>query len=322
MVTDNSAPAPETLLEAVQYFADKDVALAFVAGLRWPGGVTCPRCESKEVTFLKTRRLWKCRGCQKQFSAKVGTIFEDSPIGLEKWLPAMWMVANCKNGISSYELARALGVTQKTAWFMLHRLRLAMQAKSFDKFKGEVEVDETYIGGRVTNMHKDRRERAKRAGQWAGKVAVMGLLERHGNDRTHSTVRTRIVTGTKRKELFGTMKEQIEAGTNVFTDALPSYASMNHVFVHEFIDHSESYVRGKVHTNGIENFWSLLKRAIKGTYVSVEPFHMFRYLDEQTFRFNNRKGDDRMRFERAMSAIFGRRLTYDALTGIAVAERC
>ncbi len=138
--------------------------MAFVAGLRWPGGVTCPRCESKEVTFLKTRRLWKCRGCQKQFSAKVGTIFEDSPIGLEKWLPAMWMIANCKNGISGYELARALGVTQKTAWFMLHRLRLAMQAKSFDKFKGEVEVDETYIGGKVRNMHKDRADKARAAG--------------------------------------------------------------------------------------------------------------------------------------------------------------
>jgi transposase-like protein len=225
----------------------------------------------------------------------------------------MWMIANCKNGISSYELGRALGVTQKTAWFMLHRIRLAMQSESFDKFKGEVEVDETYVGGKLANMHKRRREKLGRR-NWGGKVAVMGLLERHGPDRSHSIVRTRIVTGTKRKELFGTMKENIEPKSEVYTDALPSYASMNHVFAHKFIDHSERYVEGRIHTNGLENFWSLLKRALKGTYIAVEPFHLFRYLDEQVFRFNKRKGSDSSRFTQAVASIAGKRVTYKALT--------
>jgi transposase-like protein len=306
--------APETLLEAVKYFADKDVALQFVVALRWPNGVVCPRCESREWSFLSTRRLWKCKACKKQFSVKVGTIFEDSPIGLEKWLPAMWMIANCKNGISSYELGRALGVTQKTAWFMLHRIRLAMQSESFDKFKGEVEVDETYIGGKFANMHKNRRPKSAGRGDRTGKVAVMGLLERHGPDRSHSVVRTRVISGTKRKELFGIMKQEIEPKTDVYTDALPSYASINYMFNHQFIDHSEKYVEGRVHTNGLENFWSLLKRALKGTYIAVEPFHLFRYLDEQAFRFNKRKGSDASRFTQAVASIVGKRITYKALT--------
>src|SRR5262245_50251740 len=140
----NNNPEPETLQEAIRYFSDPDVALQFVAELRWPDGVCCPACESDKVGFLSTRRLWKCRECKKQFSVKVGTIFEDSPLGLDKWLPAMWMIVNCRNGISSYEIARSLGVTQKTAWFMLHRIRLAMQSKSFAKLDGEIEVDETF----------------------------------------------------------------------------------------------------------------------------------------------------------------------------------
>jgi transposase-like protein len=307
------AAAPTTLLEAVKYFADKDIALAFVARLKWPDGAACPRCESKEVGFLKTRQLWKCKACKKQFSAKVGTIFEDSPIGLDKWLPAMWMLVNDKNGISSYELARALGVTQKTAWFMLHRIRLAMQTQSFKKMVGHVEVDETYIGGKARNMHAAKRERAK-GRTWHGKVAVMGLLERHSDDG-HSTVRTLTIGGTKRRELFGRMKEHIERDTNVYTDALPSYASMGYMFNHQFIDHAEGYVNGQVHTNGLENFWALLKRALKGTYVSVEPFHLFRYLDEQCFRFNQRKLDDAGRFLLTAAAIVGRRLTYKSLIG-------
>jgi transposase-like protein len=309
--------APKTLLDAVKYFADKDLARTFVAGLRWPNGVTCPSCESDQVTFLKTRKLWKCRECRKQFSVKVGTIFEDSPIGLDKWLPAMWMLVNDKNGISSYELGRALGVTQKTAWFMLHRIRLAMQSKTFKQMGGSIEVDETFIGGRARHMSKERKQRViqgRRGGQ-SGKVAVMGLLQRHGTEDECSTVRTEIVPNVRRSSLQPLVEKHVKPGSTVVTDALHSYDTLRECYFHNVIDHAEAYAIGNVHTNGLENFWNLLKRCVRGTYVSVEPFHLFRYLDEQVFRFNNRKVDDAMRFVRAASAIFGKRLTYSNLTG-------
>lgn len=310
-----TGPLPETLVDAVRYFADPDVCLSFVAELRWPNGPVCPRCGAPEPSFLSTRRLWKCRGCAKQFSVKVGTIFEDSPIGLDKWLPALWMVVNCKNGVSSYEIARALGVTQKTAWFMAHRIRLAMQTGSFRKLGGEVEVDETFIGGRARNMHRDKRARLTRGGRgMVGKVAVMGLLERHGDDG-HSRVMTRVVGDTKTRTLHDKVTEHVTPGAEVYTDALASYRHLDAQYVHQVIDHAEAYAKGRVHTNGLENFWSLLKRAIKGTYVSVEPFHLFRYLDEQSFRYNARKLTDVGRFLRAAKAILGRRLTYKHLTG-------
>jgi transposase-like protein len=313
--------APKTLLEAVTYFADEDVALAFVAGLHpgWENGPICPRCQSDKVGFLATRRLWKCKGCAKQFSVKVGTIFEDSPISLTKWLPAMWQIVNCKNGISSYELARALGVTQKTAWFMLQRIRLAMQSQTFMKMTGGVEVDETFIGGKARNMHQDRRRRMMKGktGGIVGKIAVQGLLERHGKDG-HSTVRAIVVPNNRREPLMKNIHAHVERGSEVFTDAHGAYFDVKDKFVHGVIDHAEAYVDGQVHTNGIENFWSLLKRSITGTYVSVEPFHLFRYLDEQMFRFNNRKMTDSQRFLAAAACVFGRRLTYEGVTGHAV----
>jgi transposase-like protein len=307
--------APETLIEAVRYFADEDVALAFVANLRWPKGEQeCPKCGAVgEHYFISTRRVWKCRDCRKQFSIKVGTIFEDSAIPLSKWLPAMWLLANCKNGISSYELARALGVTQKTAWFMLHRIRLALQDDSTDPFDGEVEVDETYIGGKARNMHKAKRELVITGTGGAGKVAVMGLLARHGENG--SQVRTRVVETTRKRELQGHVRAHIAPGSEVHTDALKSYDGLDADYVHNVIDHAERYADGNVHTNGLENFWSLVKRAVVGTYVSVEPFHLFRYLDEQAFRFNMRKDTDSGRFLRVLSSIVDRRLTYHALTG-------
>jgi transposase-like protein len=316
---DASNASPASLLEAVTFFSDPDTSLAFVARLRWPDGVVkCPRCAAAEATFLSTRRLWKCRACKKQFSAKVGTIFEDSPLPLEKWLPALWLVVNCKNGISSYELARALGVSQRAAWFMGHRLRLAVQSGGFGKLSGEVEVDETYIGGKARNMHKGKRALKITGTGGMGKAAVMGLLERHGEDG-HSRVKASVVPNVRRKTLAPAVREQVAAGSELFTDALPSYKELADDYTHQVIDHAESYAEGKIHTNGLENFWSLLKRGIKGTYVSVEPFHLFRYLDEQTFRFNNRKMTDGMRFLRAAAGIIGKRLTYAALTGAEVA---
>jgi transposase-like protein len=312
---------PETLLEAVRYFSDPDAALAAVVSLRWPNGVICPHCASIDATFMESRRVWQCRAkeCRKQFSAKVGTIFEDSPIGLDKWLPCLWMLVNCKNGISSYEIGRALGVTQKTAWFMLHRVRLAMQTKTFSRMKGDVEVDETYIGGKARNMHPGKRARFE-GSRWVGKVAVMGLLER--GEKGHSRVRTEIVPNVQKRHLQPKVRQYVEPGSDVHTDELMAYQGLNDAYVHNVINHSVSYVNGKIHTNGLENFWSLLKRGIRGTYVSIEPFHLFRYLDEQVFRFNNRKDTDGLRFVNALLSIAGKRLTYKALTGSALPETC
>jgi transposase-like protein len=282
---ENPAKQPKTLLEAIQYFSDLDVATEFVARLRWPDRPACPRCgvvDSKHY-YLKTRGLWKCRACKKLFSVKVGTIFEDSPLGLDKWLPAVWLIANCKNGISSYELARHLGIQQKSAWFMLHRIRLAMQTGTFEKLVGEVEVDETYIGGLARNMHKSKRAEKITGTGTSGKVAVMGLLERHGE------VRTKIVPDTKSRTLKVEVRENVEPGSEVHADTFQFYQGLDAEYIHNVVDHAESYVKGHVHTNGLENFWSHLKRGIKGTYVSVEPYHLIRYLDEQAFGLTNTK---------------------------------
>jgi transposase-like protein len=307
---------PETLVDAIRYFSDPDKCLAFMVELRWPDGVTCPTCGSQAVSFISTRRVWTCREQheRRQFSAKVGTVFEDSPIALDKWFSAMWLIASAKNGISSYEVSRALAVTQKTAWFMLHRIRLAMQRGSFEKMSGEVEVDETFIGGKARFMHK-----AKRAAKITGtggkdKSAVMGLLERHG-PQGHSRVKLKHVPNVRRKTLAPEVRQHVEPGANVYTDALKSYAGLSDAFTHQVIGHAESYVEGQVHTNGMENFWSLLKRMVKGTYVSVEPFHLFRYLDEEAYRFNTRKVKDGVRFADTLRGIVGKRLTYAALTG-------
>jgi transposase-like protein len=322
MATENT---PDTLLGAITYFADVDVATLFVASLRWPDGVRCPHCESVDCSYVSSRRIWQCKNCRKQFSVKVGSIFEDSPIPLSKWLPAMWMLVNCKNGVSSYELARDLGVTQKTAWFMLHRLRLAITAKSFNKFGGHVEVDETFIGGKARNMHAAKRKRLgiSQSRSMIGKVAVMGLLERHRKDEGGAQVRFQVIANRKKHQLEAVISEHVESGANLSTDALRSYDRMGQKgYVHNVIDHAEAYVDGQVHTNGLENFWSLLNRALKGTYVSVEPFHLFRYLDEQVYRFNSRKQTDGARFLVACASVFGKRLTYTALIGKELSETC
>jgi len=226
------------------------------------------------------------------------------------------MIANMKNGVSSHEIARSLGVTQKTAWFMLHRIRLAMQ-ETGGLLSGEVEVDETYIGGKARNMHASKRKalRVKPGRSLAGKVAVMGLLERHGNE-TSSRVRLHVLKTLKRRSVQSIVREQVEPGASVNTDAFSSYTGLTADYAHKVIDHAETYVDGTVHTNGCENFWSLLKRGLNGTYVSVEPFHLFRYLDEQAFRFNHRKDmSDADRFSLAITGIVGRRLTYRELIG-------
>jgi len=307
MVEDNT---PKTLQQAIKYFSDDLLCINFIASLRWENGIAiCPRCESDKTSFLSTRKIWKCKACKKQFSVKVGTIFEDSAIGLDKWLCAIWLITNCKNGVSSYEIHRSIGVTQKTAWFMLHRIRLAMQTGSFTKLSGDVECDETFVGGKAKNMHKSKREKKIQGRGSVGKTAVMGMLERKGK------VFAKVVERVDRETLHGEIEQNIETDSNVFTDEWRSYQGLNDKYTHQVINHSIEYVRDNVHTNGIENFWSLLKRSIKGTYVSVEPFHLEKYVAEQTFRFNERKGKDKDRFLKVVGGVSGKRLTYEELIG-------
>jgi transposase-like protein len=318
---------PKSLQQAILFFADYENCHKAVMAIRWPDGVVrCPTCGSDRLTYLKNARRWKCyeKHPLSQFSLKVGTVFEDSPIPLQKWLPALWLLTNCKNGISSYELGRALSVTQKTAWFMLSRLRLALQdEQTGGKLGGEIEADETYIGGKPRNMHASKRERlnVKRGRSVAGKTVVMGLLARHGKDG-HSTMRTEILSSMKRGHVQGHVPNHVETGATLHTDAFMSYSGLYADYAHTVIDHAECYVDGNVHTNGCENFWSLLKRGIKGTYVSIEPFHLFRYLDEQCFRFNNRVGSDAERFALALKGIIGKRLTYNGLIGSELPQTC
>jgi transposase-like protein len=317
---------PKTLQDAVKYFADPENCMKWLVAKRWPDGVPmCPTCGRGDATYLPRSQKWQCKSAHKsrQFSARVGTIFEDSPIALEKWLLALWMVCNCKNGISSYEIARTVGVTQKSAWFMLHRIRLAMQSGSLMKVGGPgstVEADETVIGGKLKNMHGRRRREMGLAREGAynrNKTIVMGVL-----DRDARQVRATVLPAARRSTMEAMVRNHVEPGTTMMTDAHVGYDQLKNYFPHEVINHMEAYVRGQVHTNGIENFWSLLKRGLNGTYVSVEPFHLFRYVDEQVFRYNNRGGkkrEDRItdadRFDLALSGVVGKRLTLAEVTG-------
>jgi hypothetical protein len=228
---------------------------------------------------------------------------------LEKWLPAAWLISNCKNGISSYEVARALGITQKSAWHMLHRLREAMDDKA-GPIGGEyetVEIDETFVGGNVKNMHKRARVKANAKG--GNKAIVLGMLERGGR------VKARVIADRGKQQIDPVMTENVIAGTHIMTDEMGTYASLTTPYEHAVITHAVEYVKGHIHTQGIENFWALLKRGLKGTYISVEPFHLDAYVKEQVFRYNNRKdADDFARFATCMMGITGKRLTYQALT--------
>jgi len=304
---------PKTLHQAIRYFADEQIALDFMVSIRWPDGVVkCPRCNSKDVSFVSTRKVWKCKHCttNKQFSVKVGTVMEDSPISLGIWLSAFWLIANAKNGISSYEIHRSLGVTQKTGWFLLHRIRLAMQNGITGKMRGTCEADETYIGAKARYMHKNRRTGVGDAG--IKKTPVQGILER-GKGKKASRVVLKVVQTTRRPELCGNVREYVLPGSTVCTDALMSYDDLARDYDRQSIDHLVTYARGQVHTNGLENFWSLLKRSLKGTYVNVEPFHLFRYCDEQAFRFNERKDNDQGRFVKAVQGFVGKSLKYAKL---------
>jgi transposase-like protein len=314
--------APKTLQDAILYFADADNCLKYMVDHRWPNGVECPTCGRKDAKWLANQRKWQCKSthAKRQFSVKVGTIFEDSALGLDKWLPAVWIIASAKNGVSSYEIARSLGVTQKTAWFMLHRIREAMKNGSMMKFggsdSGPVEVDETFVGPKPQKMHRERRLRMQTAQKGNQKAIVMGML-----DRESRQVRAMVVPNVKRETLQNEILTQIERGSTVYTDGYPAYDHLTaQDYIHATVNHVEEYVRGQIHTQGIENFWSLLKRSLNGTYVAVEPFHLDRYVTEQVFRYNNRATKDNPltdadRFVAILSQVAGKRLTYAEVTG-------
>ncbi|HEY6768919.1 MAG TPA: IS1595 family transposase [Candidatus Sulfotelmatobacter sp.] len=322
-------PEPKTLQEAIFYFGDPDRCFEFAKNLRWPDGrVICPRCNAAKNSFIngKTRKgaprkMWFCYACKRQFTIKVKTIFEDSPIGLDKWMTAFWLLSNAKNGISSHELGRAVGVTQTTAWFMLQRIREVLKKHTFDNSKigGEgntLEADETFVGGRVGNMHKGRRLKVEGSGPYQNKTIVQGIL-----DRNLRKVRATVVPNVTRETLQNAILKNVKYGSTIYTDSAVAYDNgMQRRFIHDVVNKTETYVRGQVHVNGMENFWALLKRSLRGTYVAVEPFHLARYVDEQVFRYNNRATkeqprNDADRFKLAMSEVLGRRLTYSDLTG-------
>ena len=309
---------PDTLIEAVQHFSDLKVCHAYMVKLKWPDGrIVCPKCGGDQVGNIVSRCLLQCKAkeCRKQFSVKVGTIFEDSPLPLSKWFVAIWCVINAKNGVSSYEIHRALGVTQKTAWFMDHRIRLAMQTGSFRKFHDVVESDETFIGGKAENMHADKRaKRIQRRGS-VGKTIVHGMLER-GTGDDPSQVKACVIPNTEQPTIMGRLLDNVEKETVLCTDSSSSYTNVGDRYIHHIIDHSVRYVMGCIHINGLENFWSLFKRMLKGTYIHMAPFHLDRYLDEETWRFNFRKLNDGQRFNEVMKNIIGKRITYRLLCAI------
>jgi transposase-like protein len=305
--------SPKTLLEAIQHFSDAENCHKFMIAVRWPDGIVkCPHCGSEKVSYLEKAKVYQCYGkhAKSKFSLKVGTVFEDSPIGLEKWHPASWLLSNCKNGISSYELSKAIGVTQKSAWFMLHRIRTAMREDHVHTTGGNwqspIEIDETFIGGKATNKHLSQRRQAEK------KTIVMGMLNRETRQ-----IRAKVIPNVKRETLQAEILANVGFNAHVFTDGWTGYSGLSEYknFTHRTVNHINQYVNGRVHTQGIENFWSLLKRGLSGTYVAVEPFHMDSYVDEQVFRYNNRKQSDSKRFEKVLGQVAGKRLTYAELTG-------
>jgi len=304
---------PKTLIGVLRYFDDPQVAIDFVAYLRWlDGEPVCVHCKQTGAYFMPSRKIYRCKNkeCKKQFSVKAGTIFEESAVSLDKWLAAIWLIANAKNGISSYETSRAIGVTQRTAWFMNHRIRTAMTVGSIEKLSGTIEADEAYIGGDAKNMHQTKRVRFQ--SRWTRQVkdhktAVFGMVQRGGK------VRAKVIKTVRAKDVIPVIQENVEQDSEVFTDQSRIYCELYEQYVHETVNHTVEYVRGEVHTNNIENFWSLLKRTIKGTYVSVSPVHLQKYVEEQMFRYNERHGDDRQRFVSMIELISGKRLTWTQL---------
>jgi transposase-like protein len=309
---------PKTLMEAVRYYSDEQVCIDTVAAMRWHDGKpVCPKCGTAEGErkhyWIKTQKRWKCYSCRKQFSVKVDSVFEDSPLGLDKWMVALWMLCNCKNGVSSHEISRELGIAQQHAWHMLHRLRLALQLPDGEKLGGVVEADECFVGGKISNMHQSKRaELGGKTRGTKGKAVVIGMVERGGR------VRAQVTVDRGQQTIRPLIAANVAKDATLVTDEWGGYVGAH--LDHQVINHAIEYVNGHIHTNSIENFWALLRRALGGTYVSVEPIHLQAYIHEQVYRFNLRSRKDEKitnadRFALALSNIGGQRLTWKELTG-------
>lgn len=304
-----------SLYQLFEVIPDEAAAVAHFRAIRWKNGAVCPYCGSVRVYDLKGGMRHKCGDCRLSFSIKVGTIFEDTKIQIRKWLAAIWLITSHKKGIASTQLARDIGVTQKTAWFMLHRLRHAARTRSFNRpLGGEVEVNETFIGGKHGNRHiSERRENAaakgkKRSGI-AGKAIVMGLLERGGE------LRAGVIASTAQSELEPIVRHHVAEGAKVYTDEHRGYHDLRHGFDHQTVAHSrDEYVRGSVHTQSIEGFWSLLKRQIYGIHHWVSAKHLDQYVAEASWRYMLRKRADGARVTTLLAQTDGR-LTYTMLIG-------
>jgi transposase-like protein len=307
-------------------FQDPIIAADYLESLRWPNGPVCPHCgESERKHYAlksKSRKLWKCAACRKQYTVTIGTIFEGSHIGLHKWLLAFYLLCSSKKGMSAHQLHRMLGVTYKSAWFMAHRIRYAMQQPAFqERLQGVVEVDETYIGGKVRRSNKRQTrpldpmkpDPRMQTGRGSDKTPVVALVERGGMVRAE---RMANVTG---KELKGAIRRHVDPGATIMTDAFGSYRGLDQEYAGHFtVNHLDEFVHGDIHTNKAENFFSILKRGIDGVYHHVSEAHLGRYLDEFTFRYNNRMANgvsDAERTRRALMGSSGKRLTYARVPG-------
>lgn len=281
----------KNLIELQKYFSNENVCWDYLEQLRWNGKIVCPFCKSEKHYKFKNSRTYKCADCQKKFNAKIGTIFENTKIPLSKWFVSIYIATSHKKGISSIQLNKDVGITQKSAWFVLHRIREMLKAKAPYMLNGTVEIDETFIGQSFKNLHTSVRKKLKRS-IYVNKTMVFGILERDGN------VWTKMVKGVDGKTLKPIIRNTVDKSSTIITDGYGAYSKLNKEYHHEIINHlQDEWVRGEFHTNRIEGYWSQLKRGIYGIYHHASPKHLQRYCDEFSFRYNTRKENESDRFD-------------------------